>query len=59
MMANEVVAFDDRFAVYHGMTHAVMVNSGPSANLIAVFRLFFKQGRLLLPGGEVIEPALP
>jgi hypothetical protein len=26
MMANEVVAFDDRFAVYNGMTHAVMVN---------------------------------
>jgi CDP-4-dehydro-6-deoxyglucose reductase, E1 len=57
-MSNEVATFEERFAAYHGMTHAVMVNSGSSANLIAVASLFFKQDRPLIPGDEVIVPAL-
>ena len=35
-MAENVARFEDAFAAYHGRAHAVMVNSGSSANLIAV-----------------------
>lgn len=38
-MGEEVEAFEFEFAVYHGMKHAIMVNSGSSANLIAVAAL--------------------
>lgn len=35
-MGSEVKAFEDEFAAYHGRKHCIMVNSGSSANLIAV-----------------------
>lgn len=35
----EVAAFEREFAAYHGMAHGIMVNSGSSANLIAVAAL--------------------
>ena len=35
-MAGEVEAFEDEFAKWHGRKHGIMVNSGSSANLIAV-----------------------
>jgi CDP-6-deoxy-D-xylo-4-hexulose-3-dehydrase len=57
-MASEVANFEDRFAAYHGMEHGVMVNSGSSANLIAIASLFYKRNRPLIPGDEVIVPAL-
>jgi CDP-4-dehydro-6-deoxyglucose reductase, E1 len=57
-MSKEVASFEGQFAAYHGIDHGVMVNSGSSANLIAVASLFFKQDRPLKPGDEVIVPAL-
>jgi dTDP-4-amino-4,6-dideoxygalactose transaminase len=56
--------FEREFATYIGAEHAVMVNSGSSANLLALFaltnRLLTPGGRrrLLRPGDEVIVPAL-
>ena len=57
-MGDEVAAFEREFAAYFGMKHAVMVNSGSSANLISVAALFYKRQRPLARGDEVIVPAL-
>jgi CDP-4-dehydro-6-deoxyglucose reductase, E1 len=57
-MSSEVANFEEKFAAYHGTAHGIMVNSGSSANLISVASLFFKAERPLLPGDEVIVPAL-
>ncbi len=57
-MGTRVAAFEDAFAAYHGKRHAVMVNSGSSANLIAVASLFFTGKRPLARGDEVIVPAI-
>ena len=54
----EVAAFEEAFAAYHGKKHAVMVNSGSSANLIAVAALFHKKEKPLQRGDEVIVPAI-
>ena len=54
----EVAAFEKAFADYHGRKHAVMVNSGSSANLVAVAALIHKKDRPLRPGDEVIVPAI-
>lgn len=35
-MGHEVAAFEEEFAAYHGRRHAIAVNSGSSANLVAV-----------------------
>lgn len=52
----EVEAFEQEFAAYHGMQHCIMVNSGSSANLVAVAALrhmeFFK------PGDRALVPAI-
>jgi CDP-6-deoxy-D-xylo-4-hexulose-3-dehydrase len=51
-MGREVEAFEQEFAAWVGAKHAVMVNSGSSANLLAV-------EALKLPvGSEVLVPAL-
>jgi CDP-6-deoxy-D-xylo-4-hexulose-3-dehydrase len=56
--------FEREFAGYVGADHAVMVNSGSSANLLALFALanplLASDGRRrrLEPGDEVIVPAL-
>jgi len=57
-MGEEVAAFEREFADYFGMKHAVMVNSGSSANLVAVAALFYKSDRPLRRGDEVIVPAV-
>lgn len=57
-MGEEVAAFELEFAAWHGMKHAVMVNSGSSANLIAVAALFHLQDKPLMPGGKVLVPAI-
>jgi len=57
-MGAEVQAFEQEFANYFGKRHAVMVNSGSSANLIAVASLFYKSERPLARGDEVIVPAI-
>ena len=57
-MAGEVAAFEKEFAGYFGMKHAVMVNSGSSANLVSVAALFYKRHQPLQRGDEVIVPAI-
>ena len=53
-----VAAFEEAFAAYHKQKYAVMVNSGSSANLLAVAALFYKKDRPLQRGDEVIVPAI-
>src|SRR5579863_9948019 len=57
-MGDEVGRFEQEFADYFGANHGVMVNSGSSANLVAVAALFFKSERPLRRGDEVIVPAI-
>jgi CDP-6-deoxy-D-xylo-4-hexulose-3-dehydrase len=57
-MGEQVALFEREFAAYFGMKHGVMVNSGSSANLIAVAALFFRKDRPLQRGDEVIVPAI-
>jgi CDP-6-deoxy-D-xylo-4-hexulose-3-dehydrase len=57
-MGPKVAAFEKAFAGYHNARHAVMVNSGSSANLISVAALFYKKDRPLQRGDEVIVPAI-
>ena len=53
-----VAAFEKRFADHFGARHAVMVNSGSSANLLAVAALFHTQPPLLRGRGVAIVPAV-
>ena len=57
-MGAEVAAFETEFAAYMGAGHGVMVNSGSSANLIALASLFHKTERPLARGDEVLVPAI-
>lgn len=57
-MGQEVQRFERDFAAYVGSRHAVMVNSGSSANLLMVGALFFTKENKLQPGDEVIVPAV-
>lgn len=57
-MGRHVEAFEQAFAAYFGKRHGIMVNSGSSANLVAVASLFFRRERPLQRGDEVIVPAI-
>ncbi len=57
-MGENVKAFERDFARYFGMKYGVMVNSGSSANLVAIASLFYKKDRPLQRGDEVIVPAI-
>jgi len=63
-MAHEVRDFEIEFAEFHGRKHAIMTNSGSSANLLAVACLFHKRRNPLrrdddqLRGRQAIVPAL-
>jgi CDP-6-deoxy-D-xylo-4-hexulose-3-dehydrase len=64
-MGDRCLAFEREFAHYLGVDHAVMVNSGSSANLIAFSAMADalvpsdgKLPRRISPGSEVIVPAL-
>ncbi len=57
-MGEQVRLFEDEFAARFGMNHAVMVNSGSSANLVGVAALFYRSKRPLQRGDEVIVPAI-
>ncbi len=46
-MGLEVEAFEEEFAQWHGRKHGIMVNSGSSANLIAIAALYDKQDKPL------------
>jgi len=57
-MGDKVSEFESQFSEYQDCTYSVMVNSGSSANLLAVAALFFVKDSPLKPGDEVIVPAL-
>lgn len=58
-MGDKVQRFEDAFATYLGVKHAVMVNSGSSANLLALMALANPlTPNHIGPGDEVIVPAL-
>ena len=57
-MGENVKEFESRFAKYFGVKYAVMVNSGSSANLIAVASLFYRKINNLKRGNEVIVPCI-
>ncbi|MDA1184655.1 MAG: DegT/DnrJ/EryC1/StrS family aminotransferase [Acidobacteria bacterium] len=57
-MGERVREFERAFAAHFGLKHAVMVNSGSSANLVAVASLFYKKDRPLRRGDEAIVPAI-
>lgn len=54
----KVVQFESQFAEYIGRKHAIMVNSGSSANFLMISALCSWQTKILLPGDEVIVPAV-
>ena len=57
-MGERVHEFEKLFAEYVGSRHAVMVNSGSSANLLMVAALCFTRDDRLKPSDEVIVPAV-
>jgi CDP-6-deoxy-D-xylo-4-hexulose-3-dehydrase len=58
-MGARVRAFEQRFASFIGSKHAIMVNSGSSANLLALAALSSPRlNHPLRPGDEVIVPAV-
>ena len=57
-MGPQVAAFEARFARLLGARHAVMVNSGSSANLLAVAALAFTRRPLIAAGAVAIVPAV-
>lgn len=57
-MGNSVKQFELDFAKYTGNKYCVMVNSGSSANLLAIAAMFYKKENPLKRGDEVIVPAV-
>src|SRR5262245_43863137 len=57
-MGENVRAFENAFAAKLGVAHAVMVNSGSSANLGGIAALFHVRSHPLQRGDEVIVPAI-
>lgn len=57
-MGNYVKQFENYFAKYTQNKYCVMVNSGSSANLLAIAALFYKKSNPLKKGDEVIVPAV-
>src|SRR5204862_4669839 len=57
-MGDHVHRFEDAFAAKVGARHAVMTNSGSSANLVAVAALCYRKERPLQRGDEAIVPAI-
>jgi CDP-6-deoxy-D-xylo-4-hexulose-3-dehydrase len=57
-MGQRVAEFERQFADFCGSRHCVMVNSGSSANLIMVGALRYRKESPLMPGAEVIVPAV-
>ena len=57
-MGPRVKQFEEEFAARFGSKHAVMTNSGSSANLLMVAALCLHPAYALKPGDEVIVPAV-
>lgn len=57
-MGEAVSEFEQVFASTFGSRFAVMVNSGSSANLLAIAALVYKEESPLKPGDEIIVPSV-
>lgn len=57
-MGSQVQKFEQTFAQYVGSKYAVMVNSGSSANLLAIAILQNYKSNKLMPGDKVLVPAV-
>ena len=57
-MGECVKEFEEQFALFMGSRYCVMVNSGSSANLLAIAALFYREGNTLKAGDEAIVPAV-
>ena len=57
-MGQYVKQFEDDFAKFFGSKYAIMVNSGSSANLVAIAASFYTKNPYLKRGDEVIVPAV-
>jgi CDP-6-deoxy-D-xylo-4-hexulose-3-dehydrase len=57
-MGEYVMKYEGEFAQFTGSKYCVMVNSGSSANLLAVAALFYRKKNPLKNGDEVIVPAV-
>lgn len=57
-MDKSVRQFEEDFARYTNHKYCVMVNSGSSANLLAIAAMFYKKDNPLKRGDEVIVPAV-
>tara|TARA_R110001592_G_scaffold66495_3_gene204205 strand:+ start:1818 stop:2990 length:1173 start_codon:yes stop_codon:yes gene_type:complete len=57
-MGRHVAEYEHDFARLFGARHAVMVNSGSTANLLMIAALFFTHNPLLQRGDEIIVPAV-
>jgi dTDP-4-amino-4,6-dideoxygalactose transaminase len=57
-MGESVAAFEADFAKFTNTKYCVMVNSGSSANLLAIGSLFYTKNPRLQKGDEVIVPAV-
>lgn len=57
-MGDDVKQFEADFAKFTENKYCVMVNSGSSANLLAIAAMFFKKENPLKRGDEVIVPAV-
>jgi CDP-6-deoxy-D-xylo-4-hexulose-3-dehydrase len=57
-MGERVLAFESEFAKKMGSKYSVMVNSGSSANLVLVSGCRYLGTPRLMPGDEVIVPAV-
>lgn len=57
-MGKQVQEYEKMFAEKYGRKYGVMVNSGSSANLLAVAALFYTKKNALNKGDEVIVPAV-
>ncbi len=57
-MGEYVNKFEEMFAEYCGSKYCVMVNSGSSANLLAIAALFYRKDKPLIKGDEAIVPAV-
>lgn len=57
-MGSSVKQFETAFAKYTDHKYCVMVNSGSSANLLAIASLFYRKDHPLKRGDEVIVPAV-
>jgi CDP-4-dehydro-6-deoxyglucose reductase, E1 len=57
-MGPSVAKFEAEFARWAGSRYCVMVNSGSSANLLMVGALRFRKESPLMPGDEILVPAV-